>query len=245
MTRRVRNVTFSHIVTEPLSSLALHTSMDEDLIVVDDLEDLAGPSAAGPSSAIDPPYTPVGRTRTRPLRTAAEHAMATNFRHRDSSEAPDGSRSTRASTLRQRPPTKLKLKLSEKAAAQAPGMSFLGAFDRELDSDDEDLAFEEQFILRMPAGEDCEKLRKMVSTREVGNDVWFKFKGAGHLHLRLSRYIDRILDSRRAVFHVGNSSYSSKLVDLPCIIESHKTLDNKQMFKVADICQVGLYSHFV
>ncbi|KAF7965266.1 hypothetical protein HWV62_27805 [Athelia sp. TMB] len=195
--------------------------MDEDLIVVDDLEDLAGPSAAGPSSAIDPPYTPVGRTRTRPLRTAAEHAMATNFRHRDSSEAPDGSRSTRASTLRQRPPTKLKLKLSEKAAAQAPGMSFLGAFDRELDSDDEDLAFEEQFILRMPPGEDCEKLRKMVSTRELGNDVWFKFK-----------------DSRRAVFHVGNSSYSSKLVDLPCIIESHKTLDNKQMFKVADICQM-------
>jgi TATA-binding protein-associated factor Taf7 len=40
------------------------------------------------------------------------------------------------------------------------------------------------------------------------------------------------------VFHVGNSTYSSKLVDLPCIIESQKTLDNKQMFKVADICQV-------
>jgi len=55
----------------------------------------------------------------------------------------------------------------------------------------------------------------------VGNDVWFKFK-----------------DSRRAVFHIGNSTYSSKLVDLPCIIESHKTLDNKQMFKVADLCQM-------
>jgi transcription initiation factor TFIID subunit 7 len=46
------------------------------------------------------------------------------------------------------------------------------------------------------------------------------------------------LDSRRAVFHVGNSTYSSKLVDIPCIIESQKTLDGKQMFKVADICQV-------
>ena len=45
-------------------------------------------------------------------------------------------------------------------------------------------------------------------------------------------------DSRRAVFHIGNNTYSSKLVDLPCIIESQKTLDNKQMFKVADICQV-------
>ncbi|KAF9218144.1 hypothetical protein BS17DRAFT_722152, partial [Gyrodon lividus] len=104
---------------------------------------------------------------------------------------------------------------------QAPGVSFLGAYDRELDSDDEDLTFEEQFIIRMPPGEDCEKLRKMIQTREISNDVWFKFK-----------------DSRRGIFHIGNSLYSFKLVDLPCIIESQKALDNKQMFKVADICQM-------
>ena len=66
-----------------------------------------------------------------------------------------------------------------KAAALAPGMSFLGPYDRELDSDpEEDLVFEEQFVLRMPPGEDCEKLRKMVASREVSPDVWFKFKGA-------------------------------------------------------------------
>ncbi|PCH38173.1 hypothetical protein WOLCODRAFT_66898 [Wolfiporia cocos MD-104 SS10] len=130
-------------------------------------------------------------------------------------------RTTRSAANRNKPQPKLKLKLSEKAAAQAPGMSFLGPYDRELDSDDEDLVFEEQFVLRMPPGEDCEKLRKMVAAREVNNDVWFKFK-----------------DSRRAVFHIGNNTYSSKLVDLPCIIESQKTLDNKQMFKVADICQM-------
>lgn len=53
-------------------------------------------------------------------------------------------------------------------------------------------------------------------------------------------FILLILDSRRAVFHVGNSLYSAKLVDLPCILESQKTLDNKQMFKVADICQVAI-----
>jgi len=46
-----------------------------------------------------------------------------------------------------------------------------------LDSDDEDLAFEEQFILRMPAGGDCERLRAMVESREITKDVWFKFKG--------------------------------------------------------------------
>ena len=39
--------------------------------------------------------------------------------------------------------------------------------------------------------------------------------------------------------------YSAKLVDLPCIIEAQKTLDNKRMFKVADICQVWLYLVYI
>lgn len=87
-------------------------------------------------------------------------------------------RTTRSAAARSKPQPKLKLKLSEKAAAQAPGMSFLGPYDRELDSDEEELAFEEQFILRLPQGDDCDRLRKMVAEREVSNDVWFKFKGA-------------------------------------------------------------------
>lgn len=159
--------------------------MDEDLIVVDDMESHAGPSTAGPSSLNGDSFYAPTPIRTRPLRTAAEHAMATNFRRQSAGSPPltgDG-RTTRSSTLRQRPQPKLKLKLSEKAAAQAPGMSFLGAYDRELDSDDEELAFEEQFVLRMPPGEDCEKLRKMVNTREVENDIWIKFKGESSMAL--------------------------------------------------------------
>ncbi|KAL4077122.1 TAFII55 protein conserved region-domain-containing protein [Scleroderma yunnanense] len=187
--------------------------MDEDLIVVDDVEE----QPAGPSSAVNGPHPP--QQRTRPLRAAAEHAMATTLRLRDSMEPSE--RTTRSSNAKSKPQPKLKLKLSERAVAQAPGMSFLGPYDRELDSDDEDLTFEEQFMLRLPPGEDCEKLRKMIQSREITNDVWFKFK-----------------DSRRGVFHIGNSLYSFKLVDLPCITESQKTLDNKQMFKVADICQM-------
>ena len=54
-----------------------------------------------------------------------------------------------------------------------------------------------------------------------------------------------ITDSRRAVFHIGNSTYSSKLVDLPCIVETQKTFDNKHMFKVADISQVSVSFHVV
>ncbi|KAJ7510072.1 TAFII55 protein conserved region-domain-containing protein [Mycena galericulata] len=194
-------------------------STEEDLIVVDDVDPVPPPQPA-PFT-----YTSDSDTSQRP-KTVAEHSITSTSRLRSSSRTPaatheSSDRTTRSATAKSKPQPKLKLKLSDKAAAQAPGMSFLGQYDRELDSDDEDLAFEEQFILRMPPGEDCERLRKMVAAREVTNDVWFKFK-----------------DSRRAVFHIGNSTYSSKLVDLPCIIESQKTLDNKQMFKVADICQM-------
>jgi transcription initiation factor TFIID subunit 7 len=135
--------------------------MDDDLIVVDDE---AGPSAPR-------------------LISAPEHPVASSSRLRSSSNPPNhvsndaAERTTRSSASKSKAHPKLKLKLSEKAAAQAPGMSFLGQYDRELDSDDEDLLFEEQFILRMPPGEDLEKLRKMVAAREITNDVWFKFKG--------------------------------------------------------------------
>jgi transcription initiation factor TFIID subunit 7 len=33
-------------------------------------------------------------------------------------------------------------------------------------------------------------------------------------------------------------NFTSKLVDLPTIMESHKTLDNKNFYKTADICQL-------
>jgi len=74
----------------------------------------------------------------------------------------------------------------------------------------------------MPEGKEADRLRDMVSKRNGMPDVWFKFK-----------------DPRRAVFHIGDSLHPAKLVDLPCILESQKTLDNKHMFKVADICQVS------
>jgi len=144
--------------------------MDEDLIIVDDLENEAGPSTSK-NGAIDgdsfyAPAPPVPEGKGLRLRSGSSMSAI------EASE-----RTTRSSTLRSKAQPKLKLKLGDKIASQAPGMSFLGQYDRELDSDEEDLAFEEQFILRMPPGEDCEKLRKAISTREVGSDVWFKFKG--------------------------------------------------------------------
>ncbi|PFH54212.1 hypothetical protein AMATHDRAFT_72727 [Amanita thiersii Skay4041] len=178
--------------------------MDEDLIVVDDVE-MQPPISTIPNGPLNQ-----RKTSSTPRLRSANHLSSDN-----------AERTTRSTNAKPKIPPKLRLKLSEKAVSQAPGMSFLGQYDRELDSSDDDLAFEEQFILRMPPGGDLEGLRRMVASREVSSDVWFKFK-----------------DSRRAVFHIGNNLRSARLVDLPCIIEAQKTLDNKQMFKVADICQM-------
>lgn len=108
---------------------------------------------------------------------------------------------------------------------------YMQGYDRELDSEDDEtgegMAFEEQLVLRVPDGPgqngELDELRRAIRKRSEYPDVWFKFK-----------------DSRRAVFHIGKQLYAAKLVDLPCIIESHKTLDNKQIFKIADISQMLL-----
>jgi len=96
-------------------------------------------------------------------------------------------------------------------------------YDSEASDREEDPAIEEQFILRMQPGEDCEYLREVIEKKElnVTTDVWMKFK-----------------DSRRAVVSVRGNLYSALLVDLPCIIESNKTLDKKAVFKSADISQM-------
>jgi transcription initiation factor TFIID subunit 7 len=149
---------------------------DSDLIVVDDVEALAfteQTSAVNGGVRTESFYSP--STSSRPVRASAL-ASTSRLRSTPGMEASD--RTTRSAAARLKPQPKLKIKLSEKAAAQAPGMSFLGPYDRELDSDgDEDLAFEEQFILRMPPGEDCERLKKMAASRDVTGDVWLKFKG--------------------------------------------------------------------
>jgi transcription initiation factor TFIID subunit 7 len=162
----------------------LSINMEEDLIVVDDIDAETQPDIppplAGPSSSSQ---------RPQPQRTVPERASSSRLRSASSAFIAPGDnaeRTTRSSAVRPKVQPKLKLKLSEKAAAQAPGMSFLGQYDRELDSDDEELAFEEQFILRMQAGEDLDKLRKMVQTREITNDVWFKFKGICTLYFYLA-----------------------------------------------------------
>ncbi|KAI8807595.1 TAFII55 protein conserved region-domain-containing protein [Cladochytrium replicatum] len=87
--------------------------------------------------------------------------------------------------------------------------------------DDEYAPIEEHLILRMPRDENASKFREAVKTRQLPPDLSMTFT-----------------DSRHGYLKVYGQKYGLKLVDLPCIIETQKTFDNKQFFKSADIAQM-------
>ncbi|KAF3938418.1 hypothetical protein ABW19_dt0201190 [Dactylella cylindrospora] len=124
------------------------------------------------------------------------------------------------------PVIKLKHAASKPATTTKRHVPIGYGYDSEASDREEDPSIEEQFILRMPPGEDADFLRNEVENKELGKatDVWFKFK-----------------DDRRAIVSVRGHMYAATLVDLPCIIESSKTIDKgKHIFKTADISQMLL-----
>ncbi|KAA8911087.1 TAFII55 protein conserved region-domain-containing protein [Sphaerosporella brunnea] len=123
-----------------------------------------------------------------------------------------------------RTPT-IKLRHTPKAAPRKRRYEPGNGYDSEASDREEDPAIEENFILRMLPGDDCDYLREVVERRELNtsSDVWMKFK-----------------DQRKAVINIRGNLYAGQLVDLPCIVEANKTLDKKNIFKAADICQMLL-----
>ncbi|OBZ87750.1 Transcription initiation factor TFIID subunit 7 [Choanephora cucurbitarum] len=97
--------------------------------------------------------------------------------------------------------------------------------DRLVGSDEEDpeAAIEEQLVFRVPEGDMCNKLHEYVKKREIPQDI--------ALHFR---------DNRKGYFVFDGKQYDAQIVDLPTIIESQKTYDSKQFYKVADISQMLL-----
>ncbi|XP_006528676.1 transcription initiation factor TFIID subunit 7-like isoform X3 [Mus musculus] len=82
---------------------------------------------------------------------------------------------------------------------------------------------EEQFILRLPP-EQAYAVRKIIHSR---NAAWKdKLK------------IDFSPDGHHAVVQVDNVSLPAKLVNLPCVIGSLKTIDRKTFYKTADVSQM-------
>ncbi|KAL7269029.1 hypothetical protein RUND412_008321 [Rhizina undulata] len=177
---------------------------------------------ASSSSSASKPSTPSGIPR---ITIKTKPSVPTLKLKSSSFSAASGGTGT--PTLAPAPPIKTPvLKLKSKSVVPRKRRYEPGnGYDSEASDREEDPAIEEQFILRMPPGEDCEYLREIIEKKELSttSDVWFKFK-----------------DSRRAVVCVRGNLYAALLVDLPCIVESNKTLDKKAIFKAADICQMLL-----
>ncbi|KAL4771587.1 TAFII55 protein conserved region-domain-containing protein [Aspergillus nidulans var. acristatus] len=132
-------------------------------------------------------------------------------------------------------PKRLKLNPSKKPGLQSIRIKNKGlvpnrptgvGYDSEASDTEIDPAIEEQFILRMLPGEDCEYLRRAINERRFDRSE-FSFKP-------LNR------EGRRAVLKIRDKQYAAALVDLPCIIEGMKSWDRRGWYKSADICQMLL-----
>ncbi|KAJ5091134.1 TAFII55 protein conserved region-domain-containing protein [Penicillium alfredii] len=135
----------------------------------------------------------------------------------------------------QQGPKRLKLNPSKKPGLQSIRIKNKGlvpnrpvgvGYDSEASDTEIDPAIEEQFILRMLPGEDCEYLRQAINERRFDKSE-FSFKP-------LTR------EGRRAILKVRDKQYAASLVDLPCIIEGMKSWDRRGWYKSADICQMLL-----
>lgn len=82
---------------------------------------------------------------------------------------------------------------------------------------------EDQFIIRPP-----ESIRDRVN-----EDVK---KGL------IQKLSIKMISGREGILTYENKTYSGFITDLPCIIESHKTLDNRQFIKIADISKIFIFS---
>ncbi|TGZ83072.1 hypothetical protein EX30DRAFT_339303 [Ascodesmis nigricans] len=121
------------------------------------------------------------------------------------------------------PTPTIKLKHRRKPVVKSARLEPGNSYDSEASDREEEPAIEEQFILRMQPGPDCDYLRGLIERKELSlaSDVWLKFK-----------------DPRHCVVSIRNHLYGATLYDLPTILESSKTLDKKNIFKTADVCQM-------
>lgn len=87
----------------------------------------------------------------------------------------------------------------------------------------DEVELETQFIMRMPL-EPAKLLREAIQT------------GANNLKDRLSIRLDN--DLRYGEVRFDHWLLHAKVVDLPTIVESLKTIDNKNFYKTADLCQL-------
>ncbi|KAI5181906.1 transcription initiation factor TFIID subunit 7 [Nematocida sp. AWRm80] len=81
---------------------------------------------------------------------------------------------------------------------------------------------EDQFIIRPP-----ESIRDRIN-----EDVR---KG------NINKVFIKMISSKEGILTYEGKTYTGYITDLPCIVESHKTLDNRQFIKIADISRVFVF----
>ncbi len=120
--------------------------------------------------------------------------------------------------------------LRTKFKGKPPKRPFGEGYDSEASDREEDPLIEEEFVLRMAPGEDCEYLRRMIEERKIGIG---KKEGGADVQMKFLHP-----EGRRAVVSIQGRHYAATLVDLPCVIEGMKSWDKKGWYKAADICQM-------
>ncbi|KAH0396093.1 hypothetical protein KCU89_g9659, partial [Aureobasidium melanogenum] len=105
-------------------------------------------------------------------------------------------------------------------------------YDSEASDAEDDPAIEQQWVLRMEPGPDCDYLREAITNKTLGEKPE---TGGAYVNIK---FLDK--DLRRAIVTVNKTNYAAVMVDLPCIIEGMKSWDKRGWWKVADICQMLL-----
>jgi transcription initiation factor TFIID subunit 7 len=189
-----------------------------------------------------PPEIPVQKTKAGRARKPSAKVIAANAngkRHIEESsedeepdvplaqvERPAKKQRIKLSVGGPKTPLILKPKFKGKPPKRPPGEGYDSeASDREIDP-----VIEEEFILRMMPGDDCEYLRRMIEERKVGLP---RREGGADVQMK---FFDK--DGRRAMVTIRGTIYAATLVDLPTIVEGMKSWDKRGWWKSADICQM-------
>ncbi|CZT45777.1 related to transcription initiation factor TFIID subunit [Rhynchosporium secalis] len=103
-------------------------------------------------------------------------------------------------------------------------------YDSEASDREDDPYIEEEFILRMAPGEDCDYINHCIKNRLIGVN---KLTGGADIVMKFYEE-----NGRRGAIQVRGNWYATTLVDLPCIVEGMKSWDKRGWWKSADICQM-------
>ncbi|KAJ3346604.1 hypothetical protein HDU83_002850 [Entophlyctis luteolus] len=98
---------------------------------------------------------------------------------------------------------------------------------REIDKPDIPPPVEEHLILRVENPLLARTLKELVHSKDPA---------------ALEKLAIRFADARKGTLSFDGTKYPATLVDLPCIIESQKTWDNRQLYKICDISQMLIVS---